>query len=487
MSSRIEAERFARGLAHALAAAQDDRGQAREHLARALGRDWRWLDALQNAVRQRFGVHGGATLIARHDELVRFLARRPALLDALGSTGRLASAFDTSDEQPRLAGYFNFHPRMGVVPLALAGAAMPVLPTAGDLARWLGLSIEELDWFAGTRVRDGRRLAEPLNHYRYLWVPKRSGGLRLLEIPKRRLAAIQRRILHEILYFVPPHEAAHGFRPRHSALTHAAQHVGRAAVLRMDLRDFFVSVPARRVHALFQTLGFPAGVARLLTGLTCHITPKAVLREPMGAARGGHAGMAATAAGAAMDTAASAYSLIQPDLWRAWSAYFQPHLPQGSPSSPALANLCAFRLDLRLAALADDAGVHYTRYADDLAFSGERDLARGIESFKRTVATIAAAEGFAVNTRKTRLMLQSQRQQLTGVVVNSRANTRRDDYDQLKAVLHNCARHGPAGQNRANLRDFRAHLAGRIAHVSQLNPVRGARLAASFAAIAWPV
>ena len=65
-------------------------------------------------------------------------------------------------------------------------------------------------------------------------------------------------------------------------------------------------------------------------------------------------------------------------------------------------------------------------------------------------------------------------------------NIRRDDYDQLKAALHNCVRHGPAGQNRDNVRNFRAHLAGRIAHVSQLNPARGARLAASFAAIAWP-
>jgi hypothetical protein len=452
MKQAIEAQRIARGLAHALAAARDERADARDHLARALGRDWRWLDPVQEAVRQRFGAHGGEALAARCDELADFLARRPTLLSALESV----------EARPRLVGYFRFHPRMGAVPVNLAGAAMPALATPGDLAAWLKLDGEELDWFAGVRVRDGRRLVEPLNHYRYQWVAKSNGGLRLLEIPKRRLAEIQRRILDEILYFVPPHEAAHGFRPRHSALTHAAQHAGRAAVLRMDLRDFFVSVPARRVHAMFAAMGFPAGVARLLTGLTCHITPKGVLLEQMKVAGGGPAG------------------------WREWSGYFAPHLPQGAPSSPALANLCAFKLDLRLAALADDAGVRYTRYADDLAFSGERELARGIDSFKRTVTTIAATEGFAVNTRKTRLMLRSQRQQLTGVVVNAGANIRRDDYEQLKAALHNCVRHGPASQNRDHVRNFRAHLAGRIAHVSRLNPARGARLAASFAAIAWP-
>ena len=445
-------QRIARGLAHALIASPDDRREAREHLRWALGCDEPWTAALQRTVRQRYGVNGGAALAEDYEGLCDLLHRRLMLLTEAGLI----------EGRPSLAGYFTFHPRMVAAPLAMGGIALPALPTVGELAAWLGLSVEELEWFAGVRVRDGRRFAEPLNHYRYQWVPKANGGVRLLEIPKPRLAAMQRRILDEILYFVPPHQAAHGFRPRHSALSHAAGHVGREAVLRMDLRDFFVSVPASRVHALFATLGYPTGVARLLTGLTCHITTKAVLRERM---------------------AARAHD---PTSWRTLSAWFAPHLPQGAPSSPALANLCSFRLDLRLTALADDAGVHYTRYADDLAFSGDRSLARGIESFKRAVTTIVASEGYTINTRKTRLMLHSQRQQLTGVVVNARPNIRRDDYDELKAVLHNCARHGPASQNRDKLPHFRAHLAGRIAHVSQLNPARGARLAASFAAISWP-
>ncbi|HEY4372591.1 MAG TPA: reverse transcriptase family protein [Burkholderiales bacterium] len=454
MKPHSESRRIARGLANALAASGDDRAQAREHLAQALGRDQRWLSTVQRAVRQRFGAYGGAALARRHAELCEFIATRPALL----------AAFDNIREPPRLAGYFTFHATMGAAPLSMGGIAAPALATPAELARWLGLTTDELDWFAGVRVRDGRRLAEPLNHYRYLWVPKASGGMRLLEIPKRRLAAMQRRILDGILYFVPPHEAAHGFRPRRSALTHAAGHVGKEAVLRMDLRDFFVSVRASRAHALFASLGYPAPVARLLTGLTCHITPKAVLRERISANAAGY----------------------DPAAWRVWSAWFSPHLPQGAPSSPALANLCAFNLDLRLGTLAADAGVHYTRYADDLAFSGERALARGVESFKRTVAVIAAGEGFAVNTRKTHLMLRSQRQQLTGVVVNARPNVRRTDYDELKAILHNCVRHGPVSQNRAGLPDFRAHLAGRITHICTLNPVRGVRLAAAFDAIAWP-
>lgn len=440
------------GLARALAAAPDEPRAARAHLVRALGRDWAWLAGMQRGVRQRFGAHGGEALAARLDELAAFLSTRASLLTALRY----------GEEKPRLVGHFTFHPRMARAPAAMGSIALPALGSAGDLARWLELSVEELTWFAGTYARNGGRLEEALRHYRYRWVPKRNGGVRLLEIPKPRLAAMQRRLLDELLYFVRPHEAAHGFRPRHSPLSHAAVHVGQAAVLRMDLRDFFVSVPASRVHAMFHALGYPTEVARLLAGLTCNLTPKAVLRERMAA-------MAA-----------------DPAAWRTLSRFYQPHLPQGAPTSPALANLCAFRLDLRLAALADDAGLRYTRYADDLAFSGGRELARGIDRFKSMVAAIAAAEGFAVNPGKTRLMLQAQRQQLTGVVVNARVNTRRDDYERLKAVLHNCARHGPAAQNREQVPDFRAHLMGRIAHVRRLNPARGARLAADFAAIVWP-
>jgi hypothetical protein len=162
-----------------------------------------------------------------------------------------------------------------------------------------------------------------------------------------------------------------------------------------------------------------------------------------------------------------------------------PHLPQGAASSPALANLCAYRLDCRLAALARSAGAAYTRYADDLAFSGGPELERCARRFHVHVCRIALEEGFEVHTRKTRFMRQGVRQQLAGVVVNSRPNLRRADYDRLKAILHNCVRHGPQSQNRDGHSDFRAHLAGRVAYWRWLNPERGARLRALFDRVAW--
>ena len=107
------------------------------------------------------------------------------------------------------------------------------------------------------------------------------------------------------------------------------------------------------------------------------------------------------------------------------SIYAAAHLPQGAPTSPALANLCAYRLDCRLAALAASLAATYTRYADDLAFSGGEELERGARRFQVLVCRVALEEGFEVHTRKSRFMRQAVRQQLAGVVVNEHPNVQR--------------------------------------------------------------
>jgi hypothetical protein len=162
-----------------------------------------------------------------------------------------------------------------------------------------------------------------------------------------------------------------------------------------------------------------------------------------------------------------------------------PHLPQGSPCSPTLANLCAYRLDIRLDSLATALGATYSRYADDMVFSGGREFARGAERFHVQVAAIALEEGFRVNTRKTRLMREGGRQQVTGVVVNTHPNIVRKEYDKLKATLTNCVRFGPASQNRENHPNFRDNLAGRISYVKMVNAPRASRLQRLFDAVAW--
>jgi hypothetical protein len=158
-------------------------------------------------------------------------------------------------------------------------------------------------------------------------------------------------------------------------------------------------------------------------------------------------------------------------------------LPQGAPTSPALANLTAHRLDCRLAGLARSAGGVYTRYADDLAFSGDEDFRRGVERFATQAAAIALEEGFSVNHRKTRILRQGGRQRLAGLIVNDKLSVPRTELKMLEAILTNCQHHGVAAQNRAGVADFRAHLSGRIGFVEMVDPQKGARLRRIFEAI----
>ena len=101
------------------------------------------------------------------------------------------------------------------------------------------------------------------------------------------------------------------------------------------------------------------------------------------------------------------------------------------------------------------------------------------------MAKIARAEGFTLNEAKSRLRSAARCQTVCGVVVNVRPNIKRSEYDQLKAILHNAARHGPHSQNRTGTADFQAHLQGRIAWVSSLHPDRGHKLQQHFAQIDW--
>ena len=127
----------------------------------------------------------------------------------------------------------------------------------------------------------------------------------------------------------------------------------------------------------------------------------------------------------------------------------------------------------------------YTRYADDLGFSGDRELEKHVERFATHVAAVLLEEGFVVNFRKTRVMRQGVRQQLVGLVANQRMNVMRVDFDRLKATLTNCVRQGPASQNRESHPHFRLHLEGRVAFVESINRQKGQRLRAIFEQIRW--
>jgi hypothetical protein len=231
----------------------------------------------------------------------------------------------------------------------------------------------------------------------------------------------------------------------------------------MDLEGFFAGIAAERVHGLLLgPAGLPEPVAHVVTGLVTTVVPTQVWRavpRPAGIeARERHRRLGARLA--------------------------VPHLPQGAPTSPALANLVCYRLDRRLAGLAAAFGATYTRYVDDLTFSGGTALGR--DRFAELVTAVVADEGFRVNAAKTSAVSAARRQSVLGAVVNVRPTLPRRERDALRALLHNCATHGWAGQTRAaDPATFRDHVLGRVAWAASLDPVLGERLSALAARIDW--
>ncbi len=306
--------------------------------------------------------------------------------------------------------------------------SLPVLGTEAELADWLGIPLSRLRWFTHDRP------AETTWHYvRYL-IPKRSGGERVILAPKRELKALQRKVLDGLVAKVPTAPAAHGFVRGHSIVTNARPNVGKQVILKLDLKDFFPSITFPRVRGLFLSLGYSFSVASTLALLCTEYE-----REPFGR-----------------------------DETRYYISIGPRHLVQGAPTSPGLANLVAWRLDQRLSGLAAKYGFTYTRYADDLTFSGDKSEAAS--QILASARRIIADERFVLNNAKTRIARSNTRQIVTGLVVNKQLATPRMLRRRLRAILHNARTQGLEAQNRQGRRNFRAYLSGLIAFVHSANP-----------------
>ncbi len=332
---------------------------------------------------------------------------------------------------------------------------LPTLRTPEQLAEWLQLSPGRLAWLTH-RYNEGFRPATAREaHYHFHWMNKRSGGRRLIEAPKPLLKQVQQRILRDILDKVPPHRHAHGFVTGRSIVSNARPHVGQRILLKLDLENFYPSVRYPRVVAIFRSLGFSREVGIWLARLTTSSVPWEAMSS--------------------LGPAGHAYVYT----------YGSRHLPQGAPTSPALANLSAYSLDVRLSGLAASYDVTYTRYADDITFSGTKRFGGALRDFMPLVTKVIHSERLRINSRKRKILRSNQRQTVTGVVVNSHCNIARPEFDRLKAILTNCVRRGPRSQNRENLPDFQSHLRGHVAHVMHVAPQRGAKLLRIYQAIDW--
>ncbi len=322
----------------------------------------------------------------------------------------------------------------------LRETGLPVLATPRDVAQALGLSIPRLRWLAFHAE------AATCTHYVCFTAPKKSGGVRTLSAPHAELARCQRWILDQILAKLKTSDPAHGFVKGRSTLTNATPHVGQETVVNLDLKDFFPSISFVRVRGVFRKLGYSPAAATVLA-LLCTEAPRRVV----------------TYAGQKYHVASGPRAL-----------------PQGACTSPALSNLAARGLDARLNGIAGKLGFKYTRYADDLTFSGHGEALQKCGYLLARVRHIARDEGFAVNEMKTRVQRKNVAQTVTGIVVNERPGVLRKQVRRIRAILHRAKSEGLAAQNRDQHPHFESWLQGAIAYIAMVNPKQGQPLKEAF-------
>jgi len=306
---------------------------------------------------------------------------------------------------------------------------LPMWRTEEDIAEALEINVGQLRHFAMHREK------ERAPHYVRFAIPKRSGGERIIMAPKRRLKAIQRKLNELLLAKLPVADAAHGFRTGRSVATNARPHVGRKVVVKLDIKDFFPSLHVGRVRGLLIAYGYSYPVAATIALLATEAD-----RQP-----------------------------VEVDGKVFHAPVGSRYAVQGAPTSPAIANALALSLDHRLTGLARKWGMQYTRYADDLTFSGD-DVTQA-RVLVKAVQRILFDEGFRLNEAKTRVMTQRGAQRVTGVIVNRDMGLSRQERRRLRAALHRQQKTPDPEINRV--------LEGRLAYLSMLNPQQAGRLARS--------
>ena len=224
-------------------------------------------------------------------------------------------------------------------------------------------------------------------HYHKAKLPKKDGGYRNLSVPDEVLKSIQRRIADVLLIHMPVSRYAKAYRFGSSTLRNAKQHVGKQVVLKLDILHFFDSI-------------------RYSTAKD-KVFPEEIYAEPL-------------------------------RILLTMLCYRKDALPQGAPSSPAITNIILYEFDEQIGQWCRERGIAYTRYCDDMTFSGEFDPAEVI----RFVRLELKKMGFLLNEQKTRIQRPGQQQTVTGIVVNEKMSIPADYRRKLRQELYYCRKFG---------------------------------------------
>lgn len=253
--------------------------------------------------------------------------------------------------------------------------------------------------------------------YRHFSIPKRNGSLRSIDEPLPDLKNVQTWILKNILEKVSVSEYAKAYVKGRTLKHNARFHKSQKVVVSMDIKDFFPSISIRDVTSIFVSMGYYHDLSCFLAHLCC------------------------------LDNV----------------------LPQGAPTSPYLSNLRMLSIDNEIRNLIISEGIRYTRYADDLTFSGSFDP----HWLVKTISGIVFSNGFQINKKKTRVARNNTRQEVTGIVVNSHMQISKEKRRKIRQQLFYIRKYGLdshlsyIGETRAH---YLNHLIGTINFALFVNP-----------------
>lgn len=257
-------------------------------------------------------------------------------------------------------------------------------------------------------------------HYHKAKLPKESGGYRNLSVPDEVLKSIQKQIAEVLLIHMPVSRYAKAYRFGSSTLRNAKHHVGKQVVLKLDILHFFDSIRYSTVKD--------------------KVFPEEIYAEPL-------------------------------RILLTMLCYHKDALPQGAPSSPAITNIILYEFDEQMGQWCRELGIAYTRYCDDMTFSGDFDPAEVIRFVRLELKKL----GFLLNEQKTKVQRPGQQQAVTGIVVNEKLSISADYRRKLRQDLYYCRKFGiQEHQQKIGLEipadTYRMRLLGKVNYVLQVHP-----------------
>ena len=284
---------------------------------------------------------------------------------------------------------------------------LPIIYTQEHLCLLLGYKNEYV--FAASN--------SPSLFYRNYEIPKKNGGTRKISEPLPSLKEIQRWILDNILTKIEISVYAKAYVKKKSIKENARFHKRQEILLSLDVKEFFDSITSDKVYKVFSSLGYQEDIVVMLTNLCC----------------------------------------------------LNGCLPQGAPTSPIISNIILKKFDDEVGKFTNEKKIRYTRYADDMTFSGDFNPGQIISFLKNILYEL----GLKLNEEKTRTRKKSQRQEVTGIVVNEKMQLPKSVRRKIRQEIYYIRKFGLESHMQycgIEKKNYLSHLKGKIQYGLFINP-----------------